>query len=160
MALLLSARPNSSVAELEQALEATTMDLGAVGSDNDYGNGLIDVVEAESYLASPPGPVCWDNDSDGFFAEADCGTELDCNDNDPGINPAACDIKGDGIDQDCDGTDRTKGKPCPGSSDGGDPGDTGGVEGKGKTCSDGLDNDGDGSIDCGDPDCFRNKSCR
>jgi bacillopeptidase F len=136
MALLLSAHSNSSVAELEQAVQATTMDLGPVGSDNDYGDGLIDVVEAESYLASPPGPVCWDNDSDGFFAEADCGTEVDCNDNDPAINPEACDIKGDGIDQDCDGQDRTKGKACPSSGGGGggngNGGGKGGGNGKGK----------------------------
>lgn len=35
----------------------------------------------------------------------------------------------------------------------------GGTEGKGKTCSDGLDNDNDGTTDCGDPDCFGNRAC-
>jgi hypothetical protein len=45
--------------------------------------------------------------------------------------------------------------------DGGDSGtDGGGVEGKGRTCSDGLDNDGDATIDCGDPDCFGKRFCR
>lgn len=41
-----------------------------------------------------------------------------------------------------------------------DGGDTGGSEGKGKTCTDGIDNDGDGQVDCGDSDCSRNKVCR
>jgi probable HAF family extracellular repeat protein len=35
-----------------------------------------------------------------------------------------------------------------------------GREGKGKTCSDGEDNDGDGFTDCDDLDCSRNRSCK
>jgi bacillopeptidase F len=159
MALLLNAHTDATPAELEQALEDAALDLGAAGPDNAYGYGLIDVVAAKSWLADPPGPVCSDADGDLFFAEDACGTELDCNDFDAGINPDACDIKGDGIDQDCDGTDRTKGKPCPGSGDDGG-GDPVGVEGKGQTCTDGIDNDGDGSIDCGDSDCSKNKACK
>ncbi len=100
---------------------------------------------------------CTDADADGYFAEVNCGTELDCLDSDPGINPGVCDIKGDGIDQDCDGRDRKKGKPCPGGGDDGG-GDTGGTEGKATTCSDGTDNDG--LFDCDDPDCRKNKSFR
>ena len=34
------------------------------------------------------------------------------------------------------------------------------TEGKGKTCSDGIDNDRDNDTDCDDSDCARNKSCR
>jgi bacillopeptidase F len=130
MALLLDAHPNATAAELEQALVETAVDGGIGGADNDYGFGLIDVVAAESWLANPPMPTCTDSDGDGFFAEADCGSALDCDDSDAGINPAACDIKNDGIDQDCDGADRTKGKGCPPSS--GDPGDGGGGGGGGK----------------------------
>jgi bacillopeptidase F len=35
-----------------------------------------------------------------------------------------------------------------------------GVEGKGGTCSDGIDNDGDGLTDCADPGCSKNKACK
>jgi len=34
------------------------------------------------------------------------------------------------------------------------------AEGKGRTCSDGKDNDCDGLADCADPDCTGNRSCR
>ena len=165
MALLRQATPNASVTDLEQAITDTAADLGSVGADNTYGYGLIDAVAANDVITSIPWPSCTDADGDGFFAEAGCGTVLDCNDADAGTNPDACDIKRDGIDQDCDGKDRTKGKSCPVSDGGGDPpppdgGDTGSPEGKGKTCSDGIDNDLDGALDCSDPDCSRNKACR
>lgn len=161
MALLRSAFPGLTVDEMNQALEETAFDLGQFGADNDYGNGLIDLAAAYNQLLNPSG--CSDADADGFFAEPDCGTEIDCNDLDATVNPAACDIKRDGIDQDCDGSDRTKGKSCPVPDDGsgGDTGDiTGGKEGNGKTCTDGLDNDGDGLTDCADPDCSKNRQCR
>ncbi|MBW2072031.1 MAG: S8 family serine peptidase [Deltaproteobacteria bacterium] len=46
MALLKSAFPAASVAELENALAATAQDLGDAGPDNDYGHGLINVLAA------------------------------------------------------------------------------------------------------------------
>lgn len=131
MALLRQADPSTSVAALEQALTDSAIDLGTAGADNESGYGMIDAVAANDLLASNPGPICTDADSDGFFAEAGCGAALDCNATDAGINPDACDIKSDGIDQNCDGSDRRKGKACPVSGGDSGGGDTGGGGGKG-----------------------------
>jgi uncharacterized protein (TIGR02145 family) len=46
------------------------------------------------------GTLIPDNDGDGFTV-----IQGDCNDNDPAVYPGASEICGDGIDQDCDGTD-------------------------------------------------------
>ena len=51
---------------------------------------------------------CTDNDVDGFGAPASAGCTyplLDCNDNDPDINPLATEIANNGIDENCDGQD-------------------------------------------------------
>ena len=159
MALLRQANPASSVAELEQALTNSAFDLGLLGADDEYGYGVIDAVVANQLLASIPVPVCTDTDNDGFFAEAGCGSEIDCNDLIATINPAACDLKLDGVDQDCDGTDRSKGRTCP-VVDTGDGEPIVRFEGKRKTCSDGIDNDLDGYIDCQDLGCSEHRSCK
>ena len=46
---------------------------------------------------------CFDRDSDGFSVGPDCqaGLQLDCDDDDPNINPAADEVC-DGVDNDCD----------------------------------------------------------
>lgn len=128
LALLRSIYPQVPLADLEQALMDSSLDLGQFGPDNDYGYGLLDIYKSHLALQNPGG--CTDADGDGFFAEASCGTAVDCDDLDATVNPAACDIKGDGIDQDCDGVDRTKGKSCP--IDTSDGGSGGGKGGKGK----------------------------
>lgn len=105
MALLKDAYPGATADELEQALMLSAADLGEPDEDNAYGYGLIDVAEADSYLDNPPG--CTDGDNDGYFAAGGCGTLIDCDDGDVGLNPSTTEVKHDGIDQNCNGYDLT-----------------------------------------------------
>lgn len=50
IALLRSAHPLATVGMLEKALEASAVDLGAIGPDSTYGHGRIDLVVAEEVL--------------------------------------------------------------------------------------------------------------
>lgn len=50
LALLLSAFPDLTVAQQEASLLASVVDLGIVGSDNDYGDGRLDIMEAYRWL--------------------------------------------------------------------------------------------------------------
>ena len=89
------------------------------------GNGSNDVAVVDKYddTVSILINQCHDLDRDGYNDEA-CGG-VDCDDEDPSINPEALEICGNGIDDDCDGKD------------------------------DQADDDGDGYIDeaCGGDDC-------
>ena len=59
-------------------------------------------------------PLAADNDSDGYYVDtAACGG-TDCDDNDASINPGAVEQCGNGIDEDCSGSDKT----CPSPDDG------------------------------------------
>ena len=71
MALLLSAFPSLTVSELEQALLASSVDLGAAGPDNSYGYGLVDAlaaldwVDARELSNTPPPPALLQTPADG-----------------------------------------------------------------------------------------------
>ena len=52
LALLMSARPDAGLAELETALTAAARDLGEAGADNGYGYGLVDVAAAYERLGT------------------------------------------------------------------------------------------------------------
>jgi subtilisin family serine protease len=55
MALLGSAFPHATVADLETALAQTARDLGAAGADNTYGYGMVDGAAAYQLLAAGAG---------------------------------------------------------------------------------------------------------
>ena len=61
LALLREAHPNRTGAELKMALYQTAVDLGAVGEDNDYGMGIIDVWAAHLSLQDPLDPKAPEN---------------------------------------------------------------------------------------------------
>jgi hypothetical protein len=126
-------------------------------SDGD-GHRNIDEIKALSFPGDPNdkpaagGTLCTDGDKDGYYAQSTCGTAADCDDADASVHPGAPEVCGDGVDQDCSGGDqacrtgKTKG-PSP-------------SEGKGKTCSDRIDNDANGFTDCADPGCASSRACR
>lgn len=105
--------------------------------------------------------ICTDADGDGFFAEAGCGTEVDCNDNDASINPWASEIC-DGKDNNCNGQidegdvclictdadgDGFFAEPGCGTEVDCDDNDSSVYPGAPEICGDGIDNDCDGTVD-------------
>jgi hypothetical protein len=94
---------------------STCLAVGAVTFFNGpqgYYNGILDdiqiynraLTENEVQELYKGKTTCTDNDGDGYYAEECCGTEVDCDDTDPAINPGVeGDAYGDLIDNDCDG---------------------------------------------------------
>ena len=150
------------------------------GSDDD-GDGLIDCTDPDCssspYCVSPtcgngsldPGEECDDgNTQNGDGCRADCTLET-CGDGvlDPGeeCDPAIpgagddCDDScqlgtcGDGVlgpDEDCDDGNTQSGDGCSSSCQ---------VEEPESDCSNGVDDDSDGLVDCADPDCAGDHDC-
>jgi subtilisin family serine protease len=144
-ALILSRNGSLTNDQVRQTLKDTCDDVGAVGQDLQTGAGRINALAALQAV----GPAdCEDGDGDGFFPVSGCNTELDCDDSDDQVYPGAPEVCSDGVDQDCDGVDRTKGKGCGG----------GGGDAK-ENCKNGVDDDGDGLVDCLDGECSGKKFC-
>ncbi len=58
--------------------------------------------------------TCTDYDGDGYYAEAGCGSLVDCSDTYSDINPGAAEVCTDGVDNNCDGkTDAEDAMSCP-----------------------------------------------
>jgi hypothetical protein len=105
-------------------------------------------------------PTCTDADNDGYFAEDNCGTPVDCDDGDRSINPGVAEDCTDNIDNDCDGLVDTADPDavnCPPTctdldgdgffAEGGD------CAAASEDCFNGLDDDCDGQTDDADSDC-------
>ncbi|MDM8516317.1 MopE-related protein [Desulfobacterales bacterium HSG16] len=152
------------------------------GIDNDC-DGFIDCADSDC-VGTSDCKSCTDKDEDGYFAEAECSTEVDCNDNDPAIHPGNPETNcNDNIDNDCDKLVDCKDSDCTGSvdckndqcidadSDGSfvghgcfpvdcDDSDPARSPDNPEICDDKIDNDCDGHIDCDDTDdCASEQAC-
>ncbi len=125
-----------------------------------------------------PDQACTDGDSDNYYAESGCGTEVDCDDSDSAINPGTAEICDDNKDNDCDGATDCVDTDCPACqtcTDGDidyyfaetgcgtevdcDDGDSSINPGATEICDDNKDNDCDGATDCVDTDCPACQTC-
>ncbi len=138
MAVLKSAVPSSSMADIEAAIGDGALDLGTAGPDNESGAGLVDIVEAYMLLSASPPPS--DADGDGVPDGLDlcpgtpAGTTVDANG--CAVDPPP-DSDGDGV---ADDVDNCPNDPNPGQQDTDN-------DGIGDACDSLTDSDGDGVAD-------------
>eukprot|EP00542_Grammatophora_oceanica_P016955 CAMPEP_0194042024 /NCGR_PEP_ID=MMETSP0009_2-20130614/13823_1 /TAXON_ID=210454 /ORGANISM="Grammatophora oceanica, Strain CCMP 410" /LENGTH=88 /DNA_ID=CAMNT_0038685709 /DNA_START=9 /DNA_END=271 /DNA_ORIENTATION=+ len=67
-ALLMSAKPNADVADIEKAMTRKAEDKGAAGRDNSYGHGIVQALDALNCL----------NDEEGCLYAATPAPTPDC----------------------------------------------------------------------------------
>ena len=144
-------------------------------TSNDYDDLLPEINDSGQVAWTADIPIaCFDSDGDGYGdpADTDCTyPEEDCDDRDPAVHPGASEICGNGADDDCNGLTDYADPACPcqdGDGDGyGDPANSSCTHpeldcddsdpaihpGATEVCDNGIDEDCDGLIDAGDPDC-------
>jgi len=88
---------NGTILEITEASETKMVDLASLTGSTNIDDLENRVAQLESIVAELSKI---DNDEDGFSL-----ADGDCNDNDASVYPGAQEILGDGIDQDCDGSD-------------------------------------------------------
>jgi hypothetical protein len=77
---------------------------GDAGADALLGDAALDAQPVDALIVDAEPVACTDLDGDGYGNGPMC-RGLDCDDDNPAINPDAVEVAYDGIDQDCDGAD-------------------------------------------------------
>ncbi|MEZ5543054.1 MAG: putative metal-binding motif-containing protein [Pseudomonadota bacterium] len=72
------------------------------GVDNNC-NGLIDTRDPNNAVGCPVSTNCTDNDGDGYAIEGGSCGQIDCDDTNAAVNPAAVEVCDDNIDNNCNG---------------------------------------------------------
>ncbi len=162
-ALLLDQDPSRTPATVRQIIRSTARDLGAAGWDSTFGAGRMDVIAALSGTGGCGDGTCATN-------ENPCGCPQDC-----GAPPAIETACANGLDDDCDGFTDCDDPDCSsspncvspcgngvceiGESPCNCPQDCGFPATTETSCTNGIDDDCDGSIDGADPDCSGGVIC-